>query len=87
MPNLAKRLAGFYIQNNPADWIAQCDIGHVPADGLTAIISLPIGIGWVYLYTNMQTETRAAIRFSTTALRAISGIILAITALSLIHSS
>jgi phosphate transport system permease protein len=54
--------------------------------GLTAIISLPIGIGvGIFVYQYAGPKLGAAIRFSTTALRAISGIILAITALSLIH--
>lgn len=55
--------------------------------GLTAIISLPIGMGvGVFVHQYAGPRLGGVIRFSTTALRAISGIILAIIALSLIHA-
>jgi ABC-type phosphate transport system permease subunit len=54
--------------------------------GLTAIISLPIGIAvGIFVHEYAGPKLGGVIRFSTTALRAISGIILAIVALSLIH--
>jgi phosphate transport system permease protein len=52
--------------------------------GLTAIISLPIGMGaGIFIHQYAGPRLGGTIRFSTTALRAISGIILALTALSL----
>ena len=54
--------------------------------GLTAIISLPIGMAvGIFVHQYAGPKLGGVIRFSTTALRAISGIILAIVALSLIH--
>lgn len=54
--------------------------------GLTAMISLPIGIAvGIFVHEYAGPKLGGVIRFSTTALRAISGIILAIVALSLIH--
>ena len=54
--------------------------------GLTSIISLPIGMGvGIFVHQYAGKRLGGVIRFSTTSLRAISGIILAITALSLIH--
>ena len=54
--------------------------------GLTALISLPIGIGvGIFVHQYARPKLGGVIRFSSTALRAISGIILAITALSLAH--
>src|SRR5208283_694351 len=55
--------------------------------GLTAIISLPVGMGvGIFVHQYAGPRLGGVIRFSTTALRAISGIILAIIALSLIHA-
>jgi phosphate transport system permease protein len=52
--------------------------------GLTAVISLPVGMGTgIFVYQNSGTKLAGIVNFSTTALRAISGIILAITALNL----
>jgi ABC-type phosphate transport system permease subunit len=53
---------------------------------LTSIISLPVGMGiGIFVHQYAGQRLGGVIRFSTTALRAISGIILAITALSLLH--
>jgi len=54
--------------------------------GLTSIISLPVGMGiGIFVHQYAGPRLGGVVRFSTTALRAISGIILAVTALSLIH--
>lgn len=61
-------------------------LGTLMLMALTAVISLPIGMGiGIFIYQYAGPRLGGLIRFSTTALRAISGIILAIIALDLVH--
>ena len=54
---------------------------------LTSVISLPIGVGvGLYVHEYAGKAMAGIVTFSTTALRSISGVILAITAISLISS-
>jgi ABC-type phosphate transport system permease subunit len=53
--------------------------------GLTSLISLPIGVSvGIFVYEYAGPKLGSVINFSTTALRSISGIILAVTALSVL---
>jgi ABC-type phosphate transport system permease subunit len=53
--------------------------------GLTTLISLPIGVGvGIYVHQYAGSKMAGVIGFSTTALRSISGIILIVTAMSLL---